>query len=117
MAMRHLLVDRARHRNAEVHGGKMHRQDIDVVEIPAAEEYTTQEVEGLDQALSELTDHNARWGEIVHLRFFLGLTIKQTAEMLQISPATVKTDWQFARAWLKVRMNTHSSVHNEAGMK
>lgn len=114
MAMRHLLVDRSRRRNAEVHGGKMARQDMDIVEIPAADEYTAQEVDGLDQALSELGDHNERWGEIVHLRFFLGLTIKQTAEMLHISPATVKTDWQFARAWLQVRMNASAKTNDSS---
>ncbi len=105
-AMKHLLIDRARRRDAEIHGGKVKRQQIDMVDIPANEEYTLPEVEGLGQALSELSEHNNRWGEIVHLRFFLGLTIKQTAEMLEISQATVKNDWQFARAWLKVRMKS-----------
>lgn len=105
LVMRRILVDRARRQNAVKHGGGQKREQFDVINIPAAADYSTEEIDGLDMALDELTTHNARWGEIVHLRFFIGLTIEQTAEMLEVSPATVKSDWQFARAWLKVRIN------------
>ena len=105
LVMRRILVDRARRQNAVKHGGGQKREQIDVIDIPAAADYAPEEIEGLDVALDELTNHNARWGEIVHLRFFIGLTIEQTAEMLEVSPATVKSDWQFAKAWLKVRID------------
>tara|TARA_R110002072_G_scaffold42064_13_gene118255 strand:- start:43599 stop:44174 length:576 start_codon:yes stop_codon:yes gene_type:complete len=105
LVMRRILVDRARRQNAVKHGGGQKREQIDVINIPAAADYSPEEIDGLDMALDELTTNNARWGEIVHLRFFIGLTIEQTAEILDVSPATVKSDWQFAKAWLKVRID------------
>ncbi len=62
-------------------------------------------MEALEQALCRLEGFKARWGEIVHLRFFAGLTIEQTAEVMEISPALVKKDWKFARAWLLTALN------------
>lgn len=104
MAMRRILVDRHRRVNRERHGGGRVRQDVDAVEIPAAQDFPPENVEALEIALNELKGHNERWGEIVHLRYFTGLTIEQTAELLNISPATVKSDWMFARAWLHQRV-------------
>ena len=58
------------------------------------------DVVALDKALSELSNLDAQQGRIVELRFFAGLTIEDTSEVLGISPATVKRDWITARAWL-----------------
>jgi RNA polymerase sigma factor (TIGR02999 family) len=58
----------------------------------------------LDDALNELEKSDPRQAKIVELRFFGGLTIEETAEALRISPATVKNEWAFAKAWLRVEL-------------
>lgn len=103
-AMRRILIDRHRRVNRDRHGGGRQRDDLDSVELPASKEFAESELEHLDEVLDELNSHNERWSEIVHLRYFVGLTIEQTAELNGVSPATVKADWQFARAWLKHRL-------------
>jgi RNA polymerase sigma factor (sigma-70 family) len=59
----------------------------------------------LDEALTTLAQKDARQSEIVELRFFGGLSIEETAELLKVSPGTVMRDWTFARAWLRNEMN------------
>ncbi len=54
----------------------------------------------LDDALKKLEKHDARKAKVVSLRYFAGLSVEETAEVLELSPATVKNDWAFARAWL-----------------
>jgi RNA polymerase sigma factor (sigma-70 family) len=62
----------------------------------------------LDEALALLAEKDRRQSEIVELRFFGGLSIEETAEVLNVSPGTVVRDWTFARAWLKSEMNPGS---------
>jgi RNA polymerase sigma factor (TIGR02999 family) len=70
----------------------------------------------LDQALERLTKLDARQGKIVELRFFGGLTVEQTAELLGISPKTVKRDWSMAKAWLHGDLKqSHGDVAREVG--
>ena len=57
----------------------------------------------LDDALTKLESLDARKVKVVEFRFFAGLTVDQTAELLELSPVTVKRDWEFARAWLQHR--------------
>jgi RNA polymerase sigma factor (TIGR02999 family) len=102
VAMRHILVDRARAALTEKHGAGREVEPLDAIDIPAAREFAPEDVEALDGALHALTAHNERWAHVVHLRFFLDLTVQQTAELLDVSEATVKSDWAFARAWLKL---------------
>lgn len=59
----------------------------------------------LDEALTRLAQNDARQSEIVVLRFFGGLSIEETAEVLKVSPGTIMRDWTFARAWLRNEMN------------
>lgn len=105
-AMRRVLIDRSRRVNREKHGGGLVREELDAVDIPAGREFTGAEIERLDELLDELRSHNSRWSEIVHLRYFIGLTIEQTADVLGIATATVTNDWHFARAWLKHKLKT-----------
>ena len=58
----------------------------------------------MDEALEELTSKDPRLGRVVELRFFVGLSVEEVAEALEISTATVKRDWRYARAWLADRM-------------
>jgi RNA polymerase sigma factor (TIGR02999 family) len=96
--MRQILVEYARGRSAAKRGG-----DALTVSLDEAVALTPQrdvDVIALDKALCELSELDAQQSRIVELRFFAGLTIEDTSEVLGISPATVKRDWVTARAWL-----------------
>lgn len=104
-AMRHLLVDQARRRDAAKRGGDVDKISLDqMVQEPAvlnaASEQKGDELIALDEALNRLSEHNARQSHVVECRFFGGMTIDETAAALSISPATVKLDWAQARRWL-----------------
>jgi RNA polymerase sigma factor (TIGR02999 family) len=96
--MRQILVEYARGRSAAKRGGNALTLTLDhAVALP---QQTDVDVVALDKALGELSGLDAQQGRIVELRFFAGLTIEDTSEVLGISPATVKRDWVTARAWL-----------------
>lgn len=101
IAMRRILVERARARNAEKRGGGR-RVDLEVDQL--AEEPESEDMLALDDAMAALAKADARKHEVVMLRYFAGLSIEDTASALNMSPATVKNDWAFARAWLRRRM-------------
>jgi RNA polymerase sigma factor (TIGR02999 family) len=97
-AMRRILADHARRRRAEKRGGDAVRVTIDESNAPAAPSNVM--ADELDTALEDLARLEPRHAKIVELRFFGGLTIEETAEVVGVSPATVKRDWLLARAWL-----------------
>jgi RNA polymerase sigma factor (TIGR02999 family) len=96
-AMRRILLDNARQHRAEKRGSGLKVSLADAGEISA--EANEQLIE-LDLALKELEQFDAKQARIVELRYFGGLTIEETAEVMQTSPATVKREWTMARAWL-----------------
>jgi RNA polymerase sigma factor (TIGR02999 family) len=96
--MRQILVEYARGRNTDKRGGNAVTLTLD--DAVAISQGMNADVVALDKALTELSDLDAQQGRIVELRFFAGLTIEDTSEVLGISPATVKRDWVTARAWL-----------------
>lgn len=98
-AMRRILVDRARSRKAVRHGGLMHRTGWveDRVEAPGVDH---EELLAVHEALDGLVEAHPRKAEVVKLRYFMGMTIEETAAALGISTPTAKRDWRFARAWL-----------------
>ena len=96
--MRRILVDWARRRRAEKRGGHLTLIVLEEGEEPPAPQPL--DFDALESALAALESFAPRQGRIVELRFFGGLTIAETAEVLQVSPATIKLDWQLARAWL-----------------
>lgn len=98
-AMRDVLVDYARQRKAAKRGGGQPDVPLDEGAALVADE-RTEEVLALDEALTRLAAIDARQGEVVELRYFVGLTIPETADVLGLSPATVKREWTAARAWL-----------------
>jgi len=100
--MRKILVDHARRRRAEKRGGG-HKLSLDEAVSFAAEGEV--DLIALDDALLNLERIDARQAKVVELRFFGGLTIEETAEALRISPATVKNEWAFAKAWLRVELS------------
>ena len=100
--MRHILVDRARHKAATRHGGGLQRIDLEEGELVAEE--TAENVVCLHEALERLAQHDAEAAEIVHLRYFGGFTFAQVAEIVGISERTAKRSWAYARVWLEGEM-------------
>ena len=97
-AMRHILVDYARgHRTTKRGGGAVKLQLDDALGVPGK---TDLELVALDDCLNSLAELDPKQARIVELRFFGGLSIEETAEVMQSSPATVKREWSSARAWL-----------------
>ncbi len=99
LAMRRILVERARRRARLKHGGGRQRVDWDVEAV--GDTQTPEDLISLDEALKLLEARDPRKAEIVHLRYFAGLSIEQTAAALGLSLTTVKTEWTYARAWLR----------------
>jgi RNA polymerase sigma factor (TIGR02999 family) len=101
-AMRHLLIERARRKLRERHGGVLQRVDVEDVEIaaPTDDERLLQ----INMALEELALAAPEKAEVVKLRFFVGLDEEEIAELLQLSPRTVERYWSYAKAWLFERI-------------
>jgi len=100
--MRRILVDRARHDHRRKRGGDVQKVHITEGIEPPAPEAGVEMVDmiALDRALSRLETLDPQQGRIVELRFFGGMTVEETAEVMQLSTATIKRDWAVARAWL-----------------
>ena len=98
-AMRRILVDYAKSRHREKRGGAGENIPLEAVTLAVSNERSL-DLEELDEALTRLAKINERQARIVELRYFSGLSIEETAEVLHISPATVKSDWKWAKAWL-----------------
>lgn len=99
--MRRVLVDYAEQRRAQKRGGGEAAVPLDHADAQmAAVDQNVDHLAALDEALARLTLLNPRHSQIVEYRFFIGLSIEETAQALDLSPATVKRDWTAARAWL-----------------
>jgi RNA polymerase sigma-70 factor, ECF subfamily len=96
--MRHILLDRARRRVAAKRGGAAPRVNLD--EVPDIGSGRARELIALDDALNAMAKVDPRKARVVELRFFAGLSVEETAEVLKVSSDTVKRDWRLARAWL-----------------
>ena len=96
--MRSILVDHARSHAYAKRGGGAHKTELDEAMVVSQERAA--EVVALDDALKELASFDLKQSRIVELRFFGGLTIEETAEVLHLSPATIKREWSTAKAWL-----------------
>jgi RNA polymerase sigma factor (TIGR02999 family) len=96
--MRRILVDFARHRDRQKRGG-----DIQLVTLDEARDVGQEkgaDLVALDEALTALAAVDARMSQVVELRFFGGLTVEETADVLHVSAETVMRDWKTAKAWL-----------------
>jgi RNA polymerase sigma-70 factor, ECF subfamily len=100
--MRRVLVDMARARRSEKRGGDAIRVTLDE-EMAAASRHDA-DVERLDEALDALSRLDPRKGRVIELRFFGGLSVEETAAVLEVSTKTVIRDWTFAKAWLQREM-------------
>jgi RNA polymerase sigma-70 factor, ECF subfamily len=97
-AMRQILVDYARSKQAEKHGGGAQQVPLD--EALTVSEGRAAELVALDDALKELSHVDSRKCQVVELRYFGGLSVEETAEVLKVSAVTVMRDWSMAKAWL-----------------
>jgi RNA polymerase sigma factor (TIGR02999 family) len=98
-AMRRLLIDNARRKQAEKHGGGRQRHDL--LEVELAIDSTGDELFAVDEALSRLAGREPVIAKLVELRFFAGLTLAQAAKCLGMSQRTAHRHWAYARAWLR----------------
>jgi RNA polymerase sigma factor (TIGR02999 family) len=96
--MRRILVDFARSRRYLKRGGQVER--VPLAEVPDVSPERGPDLVALDDALSALAETDLRKSRVVELRFFGGLTVEETAEVLKVSPETVMRDWRLAKAWL-----------------
>lgn len=97
-SMRRILVEKARRRLRIRHGGGLERVDLEDVEIPAG--VHEEQLVAMDEALARLEREDPNRAEVVKLRYFVGLTNRETAEAMGMSEATVERHWSFAKAWL-----------------
>ena len=101
-AMRRILVDHARQRGAGKRGGGLERVTLSGVDVSRDDALV--DVLAVDSALTELGASRPRLAELVSLRCFAGMSIEEAAQALDVSQATAKRDWAFARAWLAERL-------------
>jgi RNA polymerase sigma-70 factor (ECF subfamily) len=99
-AMRRILIDYAVARGRQKRGGGQVLESLDQGDAIAIAEERGDELLALDEALGRLKAMNARQARVVECRFFGGMSVEETAEALDVSPATVKREWATARAWL-----------------
>jgi len=104
-AMRRILVDNARRKKSLKQGGNRQRVDMEEVALTNCTNASLDYLIALDQALVKFSEKDSIKAELVKLRYFAGLTIEQTAKILNISEATAKRYWIYARAWLIREIN------------
>ena len=108
-AMRRILVEYARRRNAARRGGGQRAVTMSDV----ADGAPSLDLIALNEALDRLNAIRPRVAQVVGLRFFIGLTVQETADMLRVSPRTVDSDWKFASAWLRREVSGGPSTGSE----
>ena len=104
--MRRTLIDHARSHQYAKRGGGAQKTPLD--EETLLNPQRAEEIVALDEALQNLSAFDARKGHIVELRYFGGLSVEETAEVLKVSPVTVMRDWSIAKAWLRREISGHS---------
>jgi RNA polymerase sigma factor (TIGR02999 family) len=102
-AMRRILIENARRKRAEKHGGDLQRVDLDGVDVP--EDAPSEDILAVDEALSRLAAEDPTKAELVKLRYFGGLSVEDAARVLGISRATADRYWAYARVWLYSELN------------
>lgn len=105
-SMRRILIDNARRKRAVRHGGELARVSTDATGFDlAAPSENGEDLQLVSEALDGFAAHDARKAELVKLKYFVGLTLEEAADVLGISHRTAKRDWAYARAWLFNEVN------------
>lgn len=106
--IRRILVDHARHKSAEKRGGRIQpRQLEEALTVPVQSDI---DLLALDESLRELAEFDCRKSQVVEMRFFAGLSAKDIAKVLGTTEATVRRDWNIARAWLYRRLQGETAL-------
>jgi RNA polymerase sigma factor (TIGR02999 family) len=100
-AMRRILVDNARRKQTDKRGGGVSREDVNFDALAGPGAHDPLEMLAVHEVLDQLAQKAPRNAELVKLRYFLGCTIAEAAQVLGIAPSTAEEDWLYARAWLK----------------
>ncbi len=111
LAMRRILVEQARRKARLRHGGGQRR--LDVADVGLAIEPAGADVLAVDHAVGRLEKEDPRKGRIVNLRYFAGLTAKETADVLGLSVGTIEREWRFIKTWLQVELAEGHAIHIE----
>jgi len=111
-AMRRILVENARRKRSLKCGGDLERQDVDLQQLESRR--APEEILALHDALDALSEKDSTKAELVKLRYFVGLTIPEAAEILGISASSVDRHWAYARAWLHQQMTKGDTSAEEA---
>jgi RNA polymerase sigma factor (TIGR02999 family) len=98
-AMRRILVENARRKKAEKHGGGWQRHEL--LDAELAVDSTTDDLFAVDEALTRFATAHPRAARLVHIRYFLGQTLSEAADLLGVDDRTAYRDWAYARAWLR----------------
>lgn len=107
IAMRRILVEQARRKGRLRHGGGQQR--LDIADAGVAVEPPGDDVLAVDHAVRRLEQQDPRKGRIINLRYFAGLTAKETAEVLGLSVGTIEREWRFIKTWLQVELAENRS--------
>ncbi len=102
-AMRRILIENARRKRADKHGGAYQR--LDLIDAELAIDTSTDDLFDLDEALKRFAGVHPRAARLLHLRFFLGMSIQEAAEVLGTNTRTADRDWSYAKAWLFRELN------------
>lgn len=97
-AMRRVLLDHAKAKRRQKRGGGQKKMPLNVADLAATE--NSEQIVALDTVLCRLEEQNPEAAQVVRLRFYAGMSVDQTAEVLEMSPRTIDRRWKFARAWL-----------------
>jgi RNA polymerase sigma factor (TIGR02999 family) len=112
-AMREILIEQARRKDSRKHGGGARRvelsEDLAMIEPPA------DDLLALDEAIGQLQAEKPQLAEVVQLRYYAGLSVEETADVIGRSVSTVTRDWRFARAWLAGRLGADAPGGGETG--
>ena len=108
-AMRRILVEQARHKRSAKGGGQLQRTELHDDQL--APPSRNIDLLALDEALDKLASHDRRKAELVKLRYFAGLTIREAAVALGIAESTADADWAYAKSWLRLELAGASDVH------
>ena len=100
--MRRILVEQARNKRSAKGGGQLQRVELHDEQVAAPSRHL--DLIALDEALDKLASHDSRKAELVKLRYFAGLTIRQAAAALGIAESTADADWAYAKSWLRVEL-------------
>ena len=99
--MRRILVERARRKRSRKHGGGLSNRDPNLDDLAGPDTRDPLEVLAVHEALDQLADKAPRKAELVKLRYFLGCTMSEAAQVLGIAHATAEEDWTYSKAWLR----------------